>query len=49
VIALPRRLRELGSQQLRDVDLDDDLALEVLAGAEIEVRVGGPSEAVDPV
>ena len=29
------------------VDLDDDLALEVLARVEVEVGVGGPGEAVD--
>ena len=31
---------------LRRVDLDDDLALEVPAGVEVQVGVGGPSKAV---
>jgi hypothetical protein len=35
VVAVPRRPRELGPDQLGRVDLDDDLALEVLAGVEI--------------
>jgi hypothetical protein len=35
VVAAPRRPLELGADQLRRVDLDDDLALEVLAGVEI--------------
>ena len=46
VLALPRRPRQLGAQHLRHVDLDDDLALEVAAGVEVEVGVGGASEAV---
>ena len=39
-------LRSSAAQQLRHVDLDDDLALEVAAGVEVEVGVGVASEAV---
>ena len=39
-------LRELGAQQLRHVDLDDDLPLEVSAGVQVEVGVGIAGEAV---
>ena len=46
VLALPRRPPELDAQELRHVDLDDDLPLEVLAGVEIQVGMGGASEAV---
>jgi hypothetical protein len=46
VVAAPRRPPELGADQLGRVDLDDDLALEVLAGVEVQVCVGGASEAV---
>jgi hypothetical protein len=47
VLALPSRARELRAQELGDVDLDDDLALEVLAGVQIEIGVGRSGEAVD--
>ena len=46
VLALPRRPRQLGAQHLGHVDLDDDLLLEVAAGVEVEVLVGGAGEAV---
>jgi len=46
VLALPRRARELGANDLRRVDLDDDLALEVAAGVEVQVGVGRAGEAV---
>jgi hypothetical protein len=52
VLALPRRLRQLGAQHLGHVDLDDDLALEVPPRIEVEVLVRRPREAVvahDPV
>ena len=38
-VALPRLARELAAQQLRRVDLDDDLALEVRARAPAQVLV----------
>ena len=47
VIALPRRPPQLGAQHLGHVDLDHDLAIEVVAGVQVEVGVGGASEAVD--
>ena len=47
VLALPRRPPQLGSDDLGRIDLDDDLALEVAAGVEVEVLVGRASEAVD--
>ena len=47
MLALPRRPGQLGPQDLRHVDLDDDLALEVTAGVEVEVGVGGASEAIE--
>ena len=37
----PRGPRQLAAQQLRRVDLDDDLPLEVPARVEVEVLVGG--------
>ena len=40
-------LRQLRPQQLGDVDLDDDLALEVPARVEAEIGVGRPGEAED--
>ena len=46
VLALPRRAHQLRPGDLRRVDLDDDLALEVPAGVEVEIGVGGASEAV---
>ena len=46
VLALPRRPHQLRPQHLRHVDLDDDLRLEVTAGVEVEVGVGGAGEAV---
>jgi hypothetical protein len=46
VLALPRRPRQLDAQHLRSVDLDDDLALEVAAGVEVEVGVRWAGEAV---
>ena len=46
VVARPPPGRQLGPQPLDGVDLDHDLALEVLAHAEVEVLVGGPGEAV---
>ena len=45
VLALPRRPRQLGPQHLRHVDLDDDLAVEVTAGVEVEVLVRRTREA----
>src|SRR5262249_32285239 len=45
-VALPGFSRQLGAQPLGGVDLDDDLALEVRAGAEAEVLMGRPSEAI---
>ena len=47
VLVLPRRLEQLGPGPLGRVDLDDDLALEVTAGVEVEVGVGGAGEAVN--
>jgi len=44
VLSLPRRPGQLGTKQLWSVDLDDDLALEVPAGVEVEVRVGRTGE-----
>ncbi len=52
MLALPRRLAQLGPQHLGHVDLDDDLPLEVPARVEIEVLVRRTGEAVvadDPV
>ena len=46
-VALPARPRQLGPQQLRHVDLDHDLALEVPPGVEVEIGVRPPGEAVD--
>jgi hypothetical protein len=46
MFALPRGSREFGPQQLRDVDLDDYLALEVLARVEVEICVARSGEAV---
>ncbi len=46
-LPLPARPRQLGPQQLRDVDLDDDLALEVTARVEVEIGVRPPGEAID--
>jgi len=46
VFAVPGRLAQLGPDELGDVDLDDDFALEVLARVEIEVGVGWAGEAV---
>ena len=47
VLARPGRPRELARQHLRRVDLDDDLALEVAAGVEVEIAVRRAREAVD--
>ena len=44
-LPLPARPRQLRPQQLRHVDLDDDLALEVPAGIEVEIGVGASGEA----
>ncbi len=45
-LPLPPRPPQLTPQQLRHVDLDDDLALEVAAGVEVEKGVGATSEAI---
>ena len=47
VLALPGRPAQLGADDLGHVDLDDDLALEVLARVEVQVGVGRAGEAVD--
>jgi hypothetical protein len=44
-VPLPARPRQLGPQQLGDVDLDHDLPLEVPPRIEVEVGVGAASEA----
>ncbi len=44
-LPLPARPRQLRPQPLRHVDLDDDLALEVPAGVEIQIGVSSSSEA----
>ena len=46
VLALPRRPGELRAHDFGRVDLDDDLALEVAPGVEVEIGVGGAGEAV---
>ena len=43
----PFRPRQLRGEHLGDVDLDDDLAIEVGAGVEVEVAMGAAGEAVD--
>src|SRR4029077_13957710 len=45
-VALPRPARQLAAQQLRRVDLRDDLAVEVRARAPAEVLVRGAGIAV---
>ena len=45
-VALPPLGGELATQDLGCVHLDDDLGLEVAAGAHVEERVGGPGEAI---
>ena len=45
VLVLPARPEQLRPRELGRVDLDDDLALEVPAGVEVEVGVGGAGEA----
>ena len=46
LIALPRRLHQLLAQQLRRVDLDDDLAIEVGAGAVAKILVSRAAETI---
>ena len=46
MLALPRRPRQLRAQHLRRVDLHHDLALEVAARVEAQIRVGGAGKAV---
>jgi hypothetical protein len=46
VLALPRRPLQLRAQHLGHVDLDDDLALEVATGVEVEVGVRRAREAI---
>jgi hypothetical protein len=46
VLVVPRLPRQFDPQDLRDVDLDNDLALEVAPGVEVEVRVGWAGKAV---
>jgi hypothetical protein len=46
VLPLPRGSSELSPDQLGRVYLDDDLALEVLAGVEVEVGMRRAGEAV---
>src|SRR5262249_19209938 len=46
VLAGPLRRAELGGEDLPGVDLDHDLAVEVVPGVEVEVGVRVPGEAV---
>ena len=46
MLAAPRWSRELGADELGRVHLDDDLALEVLAGVQVEICVSRAGEAV---
>jgi hypothetical protein len=45
MLAPPGRPRQLDAEHLGRVDLDDDLALEVAVGVEVEVLVGWASKA----
>ena len=47
VLARPSGTRKLAGEHLRRVDLDDDLALEVAPGVEVQIAVRRPREAVD--
>jgi hypothetical protein len=47
VCAVPAVGGEVAAQQLRCVDLDDDLGVEAEAGVEVQIAVGLAREAVD--
>jgi hypothetical protein len=46
MVTRPLRAYQFGGEDFGDIDLDDDLAIEVGPGVEIEVAVGVPCEAV---
>ena len=43
----PRRPAQLARQDVANVDLDNDLAIEVVTGVEIEIGMGVAGEAID--
>src|SRR5258706_965065 len=46
LLALPRRLHQLVTQQLRGIDLDDDLSIKISSGAIAQILVRGATKAI---